>query len=220
MDRRELMNDEQEALRMAMDGRISSLWTATPGIITAIDLTKRTCSVQPSIKGRVQNSDGSYEFVNLPLLVDVPIVFPSAGGFTLSLPIAVNNEVLVVFASRCIDAWWSNGGVGIPMEQRMHDLSDGFAIPGPRSIPNATALHASNARLMKDDGTAYVEVTPGGAVNMKATTTVSIDAPTITLTGNVIVPVGKTLTVQGLDFSTHKHLGVTTGAGTSGVPTP
>ena len=216
MDRRELMNDEQEALRMAMDGRLSSVWTAIPGIITSVDLEKRTCSVQPSIQGRIQNPDGSYQFVNLPVLVDVPIVMPSAGGFTLSLPIAADDEVLVIFASRCIDSWWSNGGVGVPMEQRMHDLSDGFAIPGPKSTPNATALHATNVRLMKDDGSAYVEVTPSGAVNVKGTVA-EIEAPTITLKGDVVIPVGKTLTIAGIPFATHKHA---TNTNPSGVPVP
>lgn len=214
MDRRELLNDEQEALRVAMDGRLSSLWTALPGIITEVDLTKRTCSVQPSIQGRTQKPDGSMTFVNLPMLVDVPIIMPSAGGFTLSLPIAAGDEVLVIFSSRCIDAWWVNGGVSVPMEQRMHDLSDGFAIPGPKSVPNAEPLDGANARLMKDDGSAYVEITPSGAVNVKGTVA-EIEAPTITLKGNVVIPPGNTLTLNGIDFNTHKH---STATNPSGVP--
>jgi hypothetical protein len=39
-DRRELLNDEQEAFRLAMDGRLSSLWTAMPGIVQKVDLAK------------------------------------------------------------------------------------------------------------------------------------------------------------------------------------
>lgn len=214
MDRRELLNDEQEALRLAMDGRISSLWSAIPGIVQSVDLAKRTCSVQPAIQGRIQSPDGSFQFVNLPVLVDVPIVMPSAGGFTLSLPITAGNEVLVVFASRCIDSWWQSGGVGVPMELRMHDLSDGFAIPGPKSVPNATALHATNARFSKDDGTAYVEITPSGAVNVKASTA-EVDAANITLKGNVVVT--GTLTIAGISFATHKH---STSTNPSGVPVP
>src|SRR4051812_7258887 len=113
--RSELQNDEQEALRQAMDGRISSIWTALPGIVKKVNLSAMTVEVQPAIQGEIQKSDGSYEYVNLPLLVDVPIVFPRAGGFILTLPIVAGDEVLVVFASRCIDSWWQNGGVGVPM---------------------------------------------------------------------------------------------------------
>jgi hypothetical protein len=192
MDRRELLNDEQEALRMAMDGRISSLWTALPGIIQSVDYVKRTCEVQPAIQGRVQNPDGSFQFVNLPLLVDVPIVLPSAGGFTLSLPIKTRDEVLVIFSSRCIDSWWQEGSVGVPMELRLHDLSDGFAIPGPKSVPNATPIHEENVQLTSDDGETFIEITPASEVNVKAIkfkveaqTQADIIAPLINLVGNI-----------------------------------
>lgn len=215
--RTEILNDEQEALRLAMDGRLSSVWTALPGIIQKVDYEKRTCEVQPSIQGRTQNSDGSYQFVNLPLLVDVPIVMPSAGGFTLSLPIKADDEVLVVFASRCIDSWWQSGGVGIPMEHRMHDLSDGFAIPGPRSQAKTTPLHATNARLTSDDGATYVELTP---------TTIKMKAVTITAEGNLVVTGNVTavnvsgttgVSSGGQAFNTHRH---STSTNPSGVPVP
>ena len=65
----------------------------------------------------------------------MPVVFPGGGGFALTFPVAAGDECLVVFASRCIDAWWQSGGVGEPMEPRMHDLSDGFALIGVRSQP-------------------------------------------------------------------------------------
>ncbi len=120
-DRRELLNDEQEALRMAMDGRLSSLWVSIPGIVTKVDFDKMTLEVQPAIQGIVEDQYGNFKNVNLPVLVDVPIVFPSAGGFTLTLPIKTGDEVIVLFASRCIDSWWQSGGIGVPMEQRMHD---------------------------------------------------------------------------------------------------
>lgn len=227
--RTEILNDEQEALRLATDGRLSSVWTALPGIIQKVDYAKRTCEVQLSIQGRTQNADGSYQFVNLPLLVDVPIVMPSAGGFTLSLPIKANDEVLVVFASRCIDSWWQSGGVGVPMEQRMHDLSDGFAIPGPKSVPNATPLHETKAQLTNDTGTTYLEIGTDGKIALTAPTEIDITAPLVKVTGNLTVTgnvlavnvTGSTGVTSGTQaFNTHRHNGVSTGVGTSGTPVP
>jgi hypothetical protein len=225
MDRRELLNDEQEALRMAMDGRLSSVWTAMPGIVKKVDLDKRTCEVQPAIQGRVQSADGSYKFVNLPLLVDVPIVMPSAGGFTLSLPIKAEDEVLVVFSSRCIDSWWQSGGVGVPMEQRMHDLSDGFAIPGPRSVATSTPLHETNAQLTSDDGSTFIELSPAGEVKVKALI-FNVEAPAMNVTGNIVVTgnitaanvTGTSGVTSGTQaFNTHRH---STSTNPSGVPVP
>lgn len=208
--RSELQNDEQEALRKAMDGRISSVWTALPGIVAKVDLSAMTVSIQPAIQGQIQKSDGSFEYVNLPLLVDVPIVFPRAGGFILTLPVAVGDEVLVVFASRCIDSWWQNGGVGIPMEYRMHDLSDGFAIPGPTSQPKKiSAISSSAAQLRNEAGTIFLEINATGVKLKAATVTVEGN---LTVTGTVTAPQA---IINSVPFTTHKH---STSSNPSGVP--
>lgn len=233
VDRRELLNDRQEALVMAMDGRISSVWTSLPGIVQSVDYDKRTCSIQPSIQGRQQLKDGSYQFVNLPMLVDCPIILPSVGGFTISLPVKADDEVLVLFASRCIDSWYQNGGVGIPMEFRMHDLSDGFALVGIRSVPNSTPLDEENLSIQSDDAETYIQLTPGGDVKVKATnveveaasnvtikaTSVIIDSPAVSTTGNLtvggnLVTTGE-VTIGSIPFSTHKH---STSSNPSGAP--
>jgi hypothetical protein len=155
MDRNQLMNDAETAHRYAQDELQSRLWTAMPAIVSSMNNTAMTCECQPAIQGVVTNSQGADQYVNLPLLVDCPITFPSAGGFILTFPIKKGDEVLVVIASRCIDAWWQNGGVQPPMELRMHDLSDGFAIPGPRSQPNVIAggISSTKVQLRSDDGT-------------------------------------------------------------------
>lgn len=219
-DRRELLNDEQEALRLAMDGRLSSLWTSIPGIISKVDYEKRTCEVQPAIQARISKPNGTTEFVNLPLLVDVPIVLPSVTGFTLSLPIKAGDEVLVVFASRCIDSWWQSGGVGKPMEMRMHDLSDGFAIPGPRSLSKVTPIHEENFQITNDTQTAMVEITPAGVINLKAPTQINFDCPTVIFSG-AIAASGNIqcagANIGGKDFATHTHVSNTGSGHTGGV---
>jgi hypothetical protein len=229
-DRAQLYNDPEEAFRIAFEGKQSGMWTAIPCIVTAVDLTKMTCSAQPAIQGTVEDENGVKQSVNYPMLVDVPICFPKAGGFLLTLPIAVNDEVLVVFSSRCIDAWWQSGGIQRPMEARMHDLSDGFAIPGPCSVPNvpAGAISATGAQLRNAAGTTYIEIAADGKIKLVSPAGVEVTGNlTVTgvlnFTGNLVV----SGTVTALDFiagllgfTTHKHTGVTTGAGTSGGPTP
>lgn len=51
--------------------------------------------------------------------------------------IAKAKEALVFFADHCIDAWYQSGGVQNQLMPRMHDISDGFALVGFRSKPNA-----------------------------------------------------------------------------------
>ncbi|EHF8259117.1 hypothetical protein B8Z58_005063, partial [Enterobacter roggenkampii] len=110
----------------------STLKVAMPGVIESFDPDSVTASVRPAIKGY----DGGTEddgWIELPLLVDVPVIFPRGGGCTLTFPVKAGDECLLIFADRCIDFWWQNGGVQKPVDMRMHDLSDAFAIVGPQS---------------------------------------------------------------------------------------
>lgn len=171
-DRRALLNDAEESFRLSFEGQQSGMWTAIPCIVKSVNFSKMTLEAQPAIQGMVENEDGSIQAVNLPLLVDVPIVFPSAGGFTLTMPIAANDEVLVVFASRCIDAWWQSGGIQKPIEMRMHDLSDGFAFPGPKSVPNAISnISTTDVQVRNNAGDTYLSITATGKIGFKNATT-------------------------------------------------
>jgi hypothetical protein len=159
MDRAQLLNDSEEALRLAFDGRLATLWTAMPGIVQSVDLATMTLSVQPAIQGQVEGEDGKVASVNLPLLIHVPIQYPMGGGFALTLPVAVGDEVLIIWSARCIDAWWQSGGIQRPMEARMHDISDGFAILGIRSQPNVLEnISATKLQLRNEAGTVFFSV--------------------------------------------------------------
>lgn len=233
MNREERLDDPEESLRLALENAQANLWTATPGVVSAVNLAAQTVSVQPSIQGTVTAPDGSTQLVNLPLLVDVPIVWPRAGGFALTFPIAAGDEVLVVFASRCIDSWWQSGGVGAPAEARMHDLSDGFAILAPTSQPKKFAnVSSANVQLRDTAGTTFVEITPGGVARVVGASSIDIEAPTINLTGDSVNIEAATITMNGqvtqtsgsfaiggITFGSHKHSGVQPGSGTSGGPT-
>lgn len=188
MDRRERLDDPEESLRMALEDFQSQIWTALPGVVSGVDLEKQTVSVQPSIQGSVSSEDGSTQSVNLPLLVDVPICWPRAGGFALTFPVKTGDEVLVVFASRCIDSWWQSGGVGAQAEVRMHDLSDGFAILAPTSQPKKIAsVSSANVQLRDEAGTTFLEITPDGKARLVAATQIDIEAPTINLNGGSVL---------------------------------
>ena len=161
----------------------SQLWTAVPAIVQSVNWDEMTVSAQPTIQAQVRDAAGALSWQSLPQLIHCPLVFPSAGGFILSFPIAAGDEVLIVFASRCIDAWWQQGGIQVQAEFRMHDLSDGFALPGPRSQPRKIAdLSHTNVQLRNDAGTALLEITPAGVV--KITTNAQVQ---ITATGNASI---------------------------------
>lgn len=142
----------------------NDLRVAIPGIVDSFDPNAQTVTVQPAIKERViADQNGTIQTVNLPLLLDVPVVIPRAGGVVLTLPIQKGDECLVIFADSCIDAWWSQGGVQVQAEKRRHDLSDGFAIMGAWSQPRKISGYSTtSAQLRTEDGSQCIDISLSG----------------------------------------------------------
>lgn len=186
MDRRERIGDPEESLRIALEGQQGQIWTALPGIVQGFDPAKMTVSVQPTVTGTARNPDGSTREIQMPVLLDCPVLWQGGGGVSLTFPVQAGDECLVVFASRCIDAWWQLGGVRGQAEFRMHDLSDGFALVGVRSLPRAYAVSTTAAQLRSDDGSAVIEVNPTShAINITSTAPVNV---TSSQSANVTAP--------------------------------
>lgn len=184
-----------------LDGRQAAMWTAMPGEIESFDPLEMTASVQITIQAQVQAPDGTFSWDTLPLLIHCPVQFPAGGGFTLTFPVAPGDECLVVFASRCIDAWWQSGGVQPQAELRMHDLSDGFVLLGFRSQPHVIAnIGADSTQLRSDDGATLLEVRNDQTVKLIAPAGVDIVGD-LRVTGEVVAKSGTT----NIHTSTHTH---------------
>lgn len=197
MNRLERIYDPEETLRAAMESTQARMWTALPGIIESFDAEKNTCSIRPAITHRIIQQDGTWmDLEPTYLLLDCPVVWQGGGGCTMTFPIKQGDECLVVFASRCIDAWWYYGKAIPTKEQRMHNLSDGFALVGVRSLPRAFPIDQSAVQLRSDDGAAFVQINPeshaidvvtSGNITAEAAGQVEITAPTIRLNGAIVL---------------------------------
>lgn len=185
----ERIGSQDELYRVLKDNITNSMRTAIPGIIQKFDPVTQTAEVQIAIREKVRKIDLTEEWVNLPLLLDVPIVIPRAGAFVLTMPIKPGDECLIIFADMCIDAWWSNGGIQNQIERRRHDLSDAFAIPGTWSQPNKLVNYSvTSTQLRNEAGTTYVEVKE-----------------------NEINLVAATIKINGHNFAEHTHDDADTG---------
>lgn len=207
MDPRERVNNLTETLHAAMDAVKADTWTALPAYVIDYDPVRRTISAQITTLIPVQDINNVVKPVQIKPCLDVPVCFPHGGGFQLTFPLQPGDEVLLVFATRCIDGWWAYGGIQNQVEPRMHDLSDAIAIPGPWSKPKSVAVPAADGsavQLRSDDGNSYVEINPAGHVTIKAhsgltadvtgavsvtsDTSITLSAPggTITANGNIL----------------------------------
>jgi hypothetical protein len=246
MDPRERQPDLEELHRISFERGQARLWTVFPAIVQAVTNNGLTCEVQPAVNGRVRQQDETWKPIQLPKLVDVPIQWPQGGGVTFTFPLKAGvDEVIVAVSARCIDTWFQQGwtppagqlgadGKAVntannPTEWRMHNLSDGFAIPGIRSRPRALspAPSTTSAQIRTDDGTAYFDFNPTTkAAKLTMPGGINLNGVTIDSNGNLTSPatiVGTTEVVaktggSAVHLSTHTHGGVQTGTGNSGAP--
>lgn len=241
MPRAENTSDWVEVLEQAIEGKLSSVWTALPALIVSFDAAKRTCVAQPTIQMQFCDEKDKLQWITLPVLPDVPVQFPGGGGFVLTFPLKAGDEGIVIFASRCIDHWWEHGEVQQQAEFRMHDLSDAFFIPTVRSVPNVEAgISTADAMLRAiDPAGPQVTLKADNSVLVKAPALVTVTAPTVTINGNVVingnlttngnittggpgttVGLNGTVSVNGEAYTAHRHSGVTTGGGNTGGKVP
>lgn len=206
-----------ETRRAAIDLRV-----AIPGIIQSFNPSEQTVEVKPAIRECLV-FDGEEQWTDIPLLVDVPIVLPRAGGYSLTMPIKPGDECLVVFSDMCMDAWWQSGGTQNQVECRRHDLSDGFAIIGTWSQPHIIPNYSTgSAQLRNDAGSAVVEIS-GSTINIRGSA-INLEAPNVTVNGatttvnstNLKFNGGGSTTIEGKTFLNHQHSGVNAGTSNTG----
>ncbi|EAV6546371.1 Gp138 family membrane-puncturing spike protein [Salmonella enterica] len=198
--------DLAETFKSERETTKNQIRVALPGIIQSFDPGAVTAVVQPAIRSVETDNDGNRITKNYPLLVDVPVVFPRGGGCTLTFPVKAGDECLVIFADRCIDFWWQNGGVQEPVDDRVHDLSDAFCIVGPQSqAQKISGISTSAVELRSDDGGTKLSLNPSSGV-------IAGTAPGgFNLNGLKILPDGRLQLVDGSIVDKHTHGGVESG---------
>lgn len=189
-----------------------TLRVAITGVVTEVNYSAQTVSVQPTIREKIE-INGTYQWVELPILINVPFFVYSGGGYCITLPVSPGDECLVIFADSCIDAWWQSGGVQNQVERRRHDLSDGMAIVGFRSqVHTVPGYSGDSVQVRTEDGGTFIDLKPGQ---------VTINAD-VQINGNVTTSanctISDTLRVAGINMNTHVHDGVKTGGGSTGGP--
>lgn len=148
-------NRQAETLRAVQESAAVDLHTALPGIIVRYNHQTQTADIQPAVQRVIPALDEDEEdsVESLPVLPNVPVAFPRAGGFFLHFPLAVGDSVLVVFCEQDTNAWRNTGDEADPGSPERHGLSGAVAIPGyfPRTSTIADADDV-NGHIGRDGG--------------------------------------------------------------------
>lgn len=103
-------------------------------------------------------------YTEYPVLLDVPIISLSGGLFAaITFPIQKGDTCIVLFNDRDASQWLATGQVGPVPSQRLHSISDGFALVGVRSLLNPI-LPYDPINASFQFGASSVKVGPAGVV--------------------------------------------------------
>ena len=139
-----------------------SMWTALPGRVQSFDPSKQAADVEPLVHDTWDAEDGSLQTGPLPVIPSVPVCFPGSGGWRVTFPIAKGDTGLLVFCSRSIDRWLSEGGSVDPQDDRTHDLSDAVFIPGLNDLAHPIDPFKSDRMTLGKVGGTQIHLKPSG----------------------------------------------------------
>jgi hypothetical protein len=122
-----------QLLKHAIDNRLLDLHTALIAKVESYDAAKQQVNVSPILKRSLPTLDGELAEEQLPMICDVPVLFPRANGFFISFPIKPGDLVQVIF----------NEKIGI---------QGAVAIPGVYADSPLSDAHENNLVLGKDQG--------------------------------------------------------------------
>lgn len=155
--------DLKDVIQDHIQDALINLRVSQPGRIESYDSAKGTVEVTPLLRVPEFQRDATVQWVGLPRLPSVPILYMHAGGRRIKVPITVGDIVLLIWCDFNIDDWKAGAGadnsIGLvtPKYYPGHSLPDAIAIPGLLNPLNKNAIHediaiASNGTVSIGEG--------------------------------------------------------------------
>lgn len=213
------MGDLVNAIQGSIETALSEVNTVAPGVIVSFNAATNRAVVKPSLPKAL--ADG--RDLPPPNIFEAAVAWPAGGGMLATWPLRPGDGVLLLFAQRSLEGWLS-GNDAAPDDPRRFDLTDCVVVPGLK----ATGVSADPDAVQCTFSGTTVRLEAGGISRITGTklyVTADIEhvgnvqhngntsqAGNTTVTGDVVAGT--------ISLKTHRHLGVQTGAGITGLPTP
>ncbi len=115
-----------QSIRFAIRQSLKDLYTCMPGIVESYDAETRRAVV----KGTLRVVTTKKEEIEREAIHNVPVVFPSGGGFAMTFPLEQGDPVLLVYSQRGLTNWKKSLDVATPDMFGFLSEKDAIAIPG------------------------------------------------------------------------------------------
>lgn len=110
------------------DVRMKGIHTAFPAKVDKFDPNTLKAAITPLLKVRYRGANAP---VDLPQILDVPVLFTRTSKTLDFHPLAPGDIGLAVCSERSISDWMAGAGAALqPTDSRRFDISDAYFIPG------------------------------------------------------------------------------------------
>lgn len=158
-----------DAIRAAIQYQLNNVHTALPGQIVDYDYTVQKATVQPLLN----KIWGDGTVTPMPLLTNVPIIFPRAGSASLTFPVVSGDTCLLLFCERSLDLWLSTGGQVTPDDQRKFSLTDSVAIMGLLPF-SENSLADNNTDVLLTFQNSQIRIQQDGSLTLKTSSKIAL----------------------------------------------
>jgi len=176
-----------DAFKFILNQFKKSLYSVIPGVIETYNQTTKRCRVKPAIN--IRKTDDTTE--EQTAIINVPVVWPSGGGFTILSPLPAGTPVLIFFSQRGITKFKETFSTEDP-GKGVFAKEDAIVIPsfGGLSVSPATS---DGICMQAEDGLNYIFVEDGD-IEVTAQSKVTVNAP------DIIANADDTITANATDI--------------------
>lgn len=156
-----------DIIRQAIEDRLAEVHVMLPGRIDSYDASLQKADVEPLIRRLQKTVDGEIK-EDLPVIPGVPVVFPRAGGFKITMPVQEGDRCMLVFCERSIETYQTGTGrrgdnsalirQSDPDTFEMHNLSDPVAIMGWYNDAEALSASDQDGLQLGEDGGPIIHI--------------------------------------------------------------
>ncbi len=129
-----------EVIENAISRAFEDVHTCMPGRIESYSFRDQKATIKPLLKKIYLDNT----VLDLPVLGNVPVIFPRTSTAGITFPINKGDKCLLVFSERSLEQWYLSGNNIEPGDRRRYDLSDAIAIPGLYSFAE-TNIQSNNS---------------------------------------------------------------------------
>ena len=154
--------DPAQVFRFFGQQLLKQVRTALPGTVVSYNRATQRARVDPAVDILLTTG----VTVARATLLDVPVLWPSAGGYVIHGPLAAGDLVMLLYQHRNIEAFKQRMSRAAPAAARVMAEQDVVALPGFCGAGFAPVASAGLV-MQAQDGSSYIEIA-GSAIRLHA----------------------------------------------------